>query len=88
MTAAGGPTREKIIPMLAAYANCAPQDVPENIDSLGVAWLIDQVERRLDFSLDLDDETLARMSTVDGAVAVLQEVHERTTSPQAAHADG
>jgi hypothetical protein len=88
MTAADGPNRERITGMLAAYSNCPPDAVPENIDSLGVAWLVDQVERRLNFSLDLDDETLARMSTVDGAVEVLQELHERTMRRQEAHADG
>lgn len=88
MTAADGPNREKITAMLAAHANCAPDAVPEAVDPQSVAWLVEQVERRINFSLGFDDETLARMSTVDGAVAVLQELHERTMSRQAAHADG
>jgi hypothetical protein len=56
--------------MLATYGHRQPGEVPEAIDSLELAWLIHQVEQRYG-ELDLDDDMIARMSTVDGAVGVL-----------------
>jgi acyl carrier protein len=57
--------------MLATYGDRRPDDVAEGIDSLELAWLIHQLEQHYGTVLDLSDEELARMSTVDGAVAVL-----------------
>ncbi len=60
--------------MLASYGNRAPEAVRERIDSLELAWLVHQVEQRYEIALDLDDDTLARMTTVSGAVDVLRDV--------------
>ncbi|WP_040478668.1 hypothetical protein [Longispora albida] len=60
--------------MLATYGNRTAADVRERIDSLELAWLIHQVEQRYGVELDLDDDVLARMSTVDNAVTALGEV--------------
>lgn len=59
--------------MLATYGNREPEAVRERIDSLELAWLVHQVEQRYGVSLDLDDDELARMSTVAGAVDVLRD---------------
>lgn len=59
--------------MLATYRDRSIADVGEQIDSLELAWLIHQVEQRYAVTLELDDDALARMSTVSGAVSVLGE---------------
>ena len=43
------------------------------IDSLELAWLIHQIEQRYG-ALDVDDDTMARMSTVTGVVDVLRDL--------------
>jgi len=60
--------------MLATYGDRSAEQVRERIDSLELAWLLHQVEQRHAVTLDLDDDSLMRMTTVDGAVAVLSEV--------------
>ena len=59
--------------MLATYGDRRPETVPEAIDSLELAWLIHQVEQRYG-ALDVDDESIARMFTVTGAVDVLRDL--------------
>ena len=59
--------------MLATYRDRQPEQVPEAIDSLELAWLIHQVEQRYG-ELDIDDDAIARMSTVTGAVDVLRDL--------------
>jgi hypothetical protein len=44
----------------------------ERIDSMELAWLVHQVEQR--YGVELSDDQLERMTTVDDAVAVLAEV--------------
>jgi hypothetical protein len=67
----GVPQRSDVIAMLATYGDRQPEQVPEAIDSLELAWLIHQIEQRYG-ELDVDDDTLTRMSTVTGVVGVLQ----------------
>ena len=57
--------------MLATYGDRSPEQVRERIDSLELAWLIHQVEQRHSVALDLDDDSLNEMSTLDGAATVL-----------------
>jgi len=59
--------------MLATYGDRQPEQVPEAIDSLELAWLIHQVEQRYG-EFDIDDDMLARMSTVTGALGVLTDL--------------
>ena len=47
--------------------------MPEELGSLELTWLVDQVEQHYGVVLDLDDDVLAGMSTVSGAVRVLAE---------------
>ena len=60
--------------MLATFGDRPPSEVGERIDSLELAWLVHQVEQRYGVTLDLDDESLIRMTTVGGAVEVLRKV--------------
>jgi acyl carrier protein len=63
--------RQDVVDMLASYGDRTPSAVPEDIDSLELAWLVHQVEQRYAVALDLSDDDLARMSTVSAAVDVL-----------------
>ena len=67
-------TRDEVIGMLATYGDRTADQVRERIDSLELAWLIHQVEQRYDVELDLDDDSLHAMSTVDGSLTVLNKV--------------
>ncbi|GAA4252000.1 hypothetical protein GCM10022255_046810 [Dactylosporangium darangshiense] len=78
MTAAPG--RDEIVAMLATYGDRRPDEVGDGIDSLELAWLVHQLEQHYGTVLDLTDEELARMSTVDGAVAVLAGLKVETGS--------
>ncbi|WP_020519787.1 hypothetical protein [Catelliglobosispora koreensis] len=68
------PARDEVITMLASYGDRTPEQVREKLDSLELAWLIHQVEQRYNAVLDLDDDQIVEMSTVDGAVSVLSKV--------------
>lgn len=65
--------RSDVVTMLASYGDRRPEQVPEAIDSLELAWLIHQVEQRYG-ALDIDDDAMARMFTVTGAVDVLRDL--------------
>ena len=65
--------RSDVVEMLATYGDRQPEQVPEAIDSLELAWLIHQIEQRYG-PVDVDDDTLARMSTVTGVVDVLTDL--------------
>ncbi|MGH3274627.1 MAG: hypothetical protein ACRDNZ_09975 [Streptosporangiaceae bacterium] len=65
------PRRSDVIAMLATYGDRAPEQVPEVIDSLELAWLMHQIGLRYG-ALDIDDETVARMLTVTAVVDVLK----------------
>ena len=66
------PERSDVIAMLATYGDRQPDQVPEAIDSLELAWLIHQIEQRYG-ELDIDDDTIVRMTTVTGVVDVLKD---------------
>lgn len=65
--------RDDVIAMLATYQARPADVVPESIDSLELVWLLHQVEQRNKIRLDLGDDELVRMGTIDGAVEVLNE---------------
>jgi hypothetical protein len=69
----GVPQRSDVIAMLATYGDRRPEQVPEAIDSLELAWLIHQIEQRYG-ALDVDDDMIARMSTVTGVIDVLTDL--------------
>ena len=65
--------RSDVVDMLATYGDRQPDQVPEAIDSLELAWLIHQIEQRYGV-LDVDDDMLERMATVAGVVDVLSDL--------------
>jgi len=70
---AGVLQRSDVLAMLATYGDRQPEQVPEAIDSLELAWLIHQIEQRYG-PLDVDDDMLARMSTVTSVVDLLADL--------------
>jgi acyl carrier protein len=70
---AGVLQRSDVVAMLATYGDRQPEQVPEAIDSLELAWLIHQIEQRYG-ALDVDDDMLARMSTVTSVVGLLTDL--------------
>ena len=70
---AGVMQRSDVVAMLATYGDRQPEQVPEAIDSLELAWLIHQIEQRYG-PLDVDDDMLARMSTVTSVVDLLKDL--------------
>jgi acyl carrier protein len=69
----GAPQRSDVVAMLATYGDREPDQVPEGIDSLELAWLIYQLEQRYG-ALDVDDDMITRMSTVTGVIDVLKDL--------------
>ena len=69
----GVPQRSDVMAMLATYGDRDPEQVPEVIDSLELVWLIHQIEQRYG-ELEVDDDMLARMSTVTGVLDVLTDL--------------
>jgi hypothetical protein len=70
MTTQPPPGRVEIIDWLAGLGQRPPGT--ERIDSMELAWLVHQVEQR--YGVELSDDQLERMTTVDDAVTVLAEV--------------
>lgn len=72
-----------MLALLATYRDRRPDDVPEQIDSLALTWLLYQLEKQYGV-IDLDDETLNRMDTVGGVLEVLREhgVGQQSATPQ------
>jgi acyl carrier protein len=70
----GSAARDEVLAILAGYGDRAPDQVPEDIDSMELAWLLHQLDQRYGRSLDSDDALLARMATVSGVVEVLAEL--------------
>ncbi|MFF7454373.1 acyl carrier protein [Kitasatospora sp. NPDC008115] len=66
------PDRAEVLAMLAAFGQRAPEDVPEELGSLELTWLIAEFEQRYGIEPDLDDDAFEAVRTVDDAVAVFQ----------------
>jgi len=73
---AGALDRDAVVAMLAAFGDRAPEAVDDVVGSLELTWLIAEVEQRYAVVLDLTDEQLARIHTVEDATSVLREVLE------------
>ena len=72
MTVSWVPNRADVLSLLASFGDRAATDVPEQIGSLELAWLVHQVEQHHGLTLNLSDEELLRMGTVSSAVEVLR----------------
>lgn len=67
------PDHAELLAMLTAMGDRRPDQVPESIDSMELAWLIQQVEERYGLRVDLDDAALARITSVTAAERILRE---------------
>ncbi|MER5355992.1 acyl carrier protein [Kitasatospora sp. NPDC002551] len=72
MTDLARPDRAEVLAMLAAFGQRAPEDVPEELGSLELTWLIAEFEQRYGIEPDLDDDAFEAVRTVDDAVAVFR----------------
>ena len=72
------PGRAEIIDWLAGLGERSSE--LERIDSMELAWLVHQVEQR--YGVELGDEHLDRIKTIDTAVTVLAEVFTQTAEPE------
>ncbi|MEV7215383.1 acyl carrier protein [Kitasatospora cineracea] len=63
--------RAEALAMLARYGGRAPEQVDEHLGSLELTWLIAEAEQTYGVQLDLEDEHLDAIRTVDDAVAAL-----------------
>ncbi|MEU6539702.1 acyl carrier protein [Streptomyces sp. NPDC047000] len=70
--------RQDVLELLATFRERTAQDLDERIDSMELAWLLNQVEQRHGAELDLGDDELSRMTTVPAAVEVLRGALERS----------
>ena len=68
------PDRAEVIEMLATFGQRSADEVPEQIGSLELTWLITKVELEYGVTLELSDETLMSMTTVTSAVTALRDV--------------
>ncbi|HEY3869852.1 MAG TPA: acyl carrier protein [Actinocrinis sp.] len=66
--------RPTVIAMLAAFGDRAPGSVDDAIGSLELTWLITEVEQRYGVVVELTDEELAAIRTVDDAAGALRGV--------------
>jgi acyl carrier protein len=65
--------RDDVVAMIASLGDRSVAEVGDQLDSMQLAWVVNQVEQRYGVEIDLTDGQYARMSTVDGAVDVLRE---------------
>jgi hypothetical protein len=64
------PGRPEILSWLEGLGERPPS--AERLDSMELAWLVHQVEQR--YAVELDDDQLERIGTIDDAVTVIAEV--------------
>ncbi|MET8701178.1 acyl carrier protein [Kitasatospora sp. NPDC058032] len=72
MTDLARPDRAEVLAMLAAFGQRSAEDVPEELGSLELTWLIAEFEQRYGIEPDLDDDAFEAVRTVDDAVAVFR----------------
>ncbi|WP_395292744.1 acyl carrier protein [Kitasatospora hibisci] len=72
MTSPVLPDRAEVRTILAAFGQRAAEDVPEELGSLELTWLIAEFEQRYGVQLDLDDEQFEAVRTVETAAEVLR----------------
>jgi acyl carrier protein len=77
-TEVAAPGRAEVIDWLSGLGDRAGE--LERIDSMELAWLVHQVEQR--YGVELGDEYLDRIKTIDDAVAVLAEVLPSAATPE------
>ncbi|MEV6976302.1 acyl carrier protein [Kitasatospora sp. NPDC093806] len=83
MTDLARPDRAEVLEMLAAFGQRAAEDVPDELGSLELTWLIAEFEQRYGIEADLDDEQFESVRTVDDAVAVFRAAVLAAAGPDA-----
>ena len=73
MTGIAPPGRDDVVAMLAAFGDRSPESVHDDLGSLELTWLIAEFEQRYGIELDLSDERLDSIRTVDDAAEVLRD---------------
>ncbi|MFD8593583.1 acyl carrier protein [Kitasatospora sp. NPDC059646] len=73
--------RPEAMAMLARYGDRSPDQVDDQIGSLELTWLIAEAEQTYGVQLDLDDDRLDTIRTVDDAVAALGAQLDRALRP-------
>jgi len=68
------PDLDTVRALLAGFGHRSPGEVGEEIGSLELTWLIAQFEQAYSVVVDLDDEELARIETVEHAANALRAV--------------
>ena len=58
--------------MLATFGDRSPESVPDDLGSLELTWLIAEFEQRYGVELDLSDERIDSVRTVDDATELLR----------------
>ena len=69
-------SKESVLSILAAFGERGPAAVDDMVGSLELTWLITEVEQRYSAVLELSDEELASVHTVDDAASVLSQALE------------
>ncbi|MEU7840917.1 acyl carrier protein [Micromonospora sp. NPDC049114] len=64
--------RADLLTMLAELTAKPAAEVPDRIGSMELAWLVHLIEQRYERRLDLTDDDLAGIRTVDDALAVFR----------------
>ncbi|WP_433538822.1 acyl carrier protein [Micromonospora sp. CA-249363] len=64
--------RADLLTMLAELTAKPADEVPDRVGSMELAWLVHLVEQRYERELDLTEDDLAGIRTVDDALAVLR----------------
>lgn len=72
MAAQPVPGRAELVDMLAELTAKPATEVPERLGSMELAWLVHLVEQRYDTRLELTDDQLAGIRTVDDAQQVFR----------------
>jgi hypothetical protein len=79
-------SKDAVLSILAALGDRGPAAVDDVVGSLELAWLITEVEQRYSATLELGDEQLASVRTVDDATVVLNQALEPALNAKAADA--
>ncbi|WP_174536978.1 acyl carrier protein [Micromonospora chalcea] len=64
--------RADLVSMLAELTAKPADQVPDRLGSMELAWLVHMVEQRYDRRLELSDDQLAGIRTVDDALVVFR----------------
>lgn len=73
--------RADIVRMLAAFGDRDPSAVDEEIGSLELTWLVTEIEQRYATTVELSEEDLDSIRTVDDAVRVIGAALPRPAAP-------